>query len=334
MPRKIEISHRTIVFTFLLLGLIWVLIQLSELVVMVFISFILAAALRPAVDRLQSYKLPRALAIFLLYLLIISIIGGLIAIIIPGLVKQTKILIDVLPGAIGQIEFFNNHQQELSTQILNRLGTIPENLLKITVSIFGNLLDILTTLVVAFYILLYRPHLSNYLDSLFGSAHKSKIEELINEIEKRLGSWVRGELILMLAIGVLTYAGLTIMGMEIALPLAIIAGILEIVPNIGPLVSAVPSVLVALSMDPLMAIAVACLYFVVQFFENHLLVPNVMRKAVGVNPLVSILALMAGFRLAGPIGAILSIPMIIVVQTIGLKYFSLNNLSSLAPGDE
>ena len=136
-----------------------------------------------------------------------------------------------------------------------------------------------------------------------------------------MGSWVRGELTLMLAVGIFTYIGLSILGVEIALPLAILAGILEIVPNIGPIISAVPAVLVALTIHPLTALATASLYFLVQLAENNFLVPKIMQKAVGVNPLISILGLMIGFRLAGPAGAILALPSIIVIHTIGLEYF-------------
>ena len=172
-----------------------------------------------------------------------------------------------------------------------------------------------------FYLLLERKHLNNYLSTIWEGDKSVHISKTVNEIERRLGSWVRGELILMLAVGALTYIGLSILGVEIALPLAILAGILEIVPNIGPTISAVPAVLVALTIHPLTALATVALYFLVQLVENNLLVPKIMQKAVGVNPLVSIVGLMIGFRLAGPAGAVLAIPIIIVTHIIGLEYF-------------
>ena len=125
----------------------------------------------------------------------------------------------------------------------------------------------------------------------------------------------------MFAVVTLTYVGLLFLGIDIALPLAILAGILEIVPNIGPVISAVPAVLIALTLSPVTALATASLYFLVQIVENNFLVPRIMQAAVGVNPLISILGLMTGFQLAGPAGAVLAIPLIIVIQTIGLEYY-------------
>lgn len=333
MPKKIEISHRTIIFTLLLLGSIWVIGKMLDLVLIIFVSLILAAALNPLIDKLEKAKFSRTLAIVVVYFGLIAIISGIIAGIVPGLIKQTGILIDMLPGAVNQVAFFNEHQQEISKQALSMIGSLPENFLKLIFSLFGNIIDVLTALAITFYMLLYRPHLGKYLESLFGPEQRDHLLDVVSQIEKRLGSWVRGEAILMFAVGLLTYIGLTFLGLEIALPLAILAGLLEIVPNIGPLISAVPAVLVGLTIDPLIAIATASLYFIVQFLENHLLVPNIMSKAAGVNPLVSIIALMAGFRLAGPAGAILAIPILIIVQVIVHKLFHIKRLN-ITPGDE
>lgn len=321
MPRKIEISHRTIIFTVAFLLLLWVLFQVREIILMLFVSLILMSAFNPAVDWMEKLHLPRGAAILIVYVFVWTTVGLIIAGIVPALVDQTSRLIHLIPVAISQVELFNANQQAITQQLLSQIGTLPENLLKFTVGLFGNLLAVLTTLVMTFYLLLERKHLNKYLSAVWGGDKQAQIYKTINEIERRLGSWVRGELVLMLAVGIFTYIGLLILGVEIALPLAILAGILEIVPNIGPTISAVPAVLVALTIHPLTALATASLYFLVQLAENNFLVPKIMQKAVGVNPLVSILGLMIGFRLAGPAGAILAIPTIIVTHIIGLEYF-------------
>lgn len=321
MPKKIEISHRTIIFTILFLTLLWVVFQVREIILMLFVSLILMSAFNPAVDRLEKLRLPRGVAILIVYVLVWTVVGLVVAGIVPALVDQTSRLIHLIPSAISQVELFNSNQQAITQQLLSQIGTLPENLLKFTVGLFGNLLAVLTTLVMTFYLLLERKHLNKYLSTIWGGDKSAHIAKTINEIERRLGSWVRGELVLMLAVGTFTYIGLSILGVDIALPLSILAGILEIVPNIGPTISAVPAVLVALTIHPLTALATASLYFLVQLTENNLLVPKVMQKAVGVNPLISILGLMVGLRLAGPAGAILAIPTIIVGQIISLEYF-------------
>lgn len=321
MPKKIEISHRTIIFTVGLLLLLWVLFQVREIILMLFVALILMSAFNPAVDWMEKIHLPRGVAILIVYIFVWTSVGLIIAGVVPALIDQTSRLIHLIPAAISQVELFNANQQAITQQLLAQIGSLPENLLKFTVGLFGNLLAVLTTLVMTFYLLLERKHLNKYLSTVWAGDKPAQISKTINEIERRLGSWVRGELVLMLTVGVLTYVGLLILGVEIALPLAILAGILEIIPNIGPTISAVPAVLVALTIHPLTALATASLYFLVQLTENNLLVPKIMQKAVGVNPLVSILGLMIGFSLAGPAGAILAIPTIIVAHIIGLEYF-------------
>ena len=133
----------------------------------------------------------------------------------------------------------------------------------------------------------------------------------------------------MFSVGLLTYIGLTILGVDIALPLAVLAGLLEIVPNIGPVISAIPAVLIAFPIHPILALSTAALYFLVQFLENHILVPNIMKRATGVSPLTSIIGLMIGFRLVGPIGAILAIPTIIVIRSLAKEYLPPSGLKTL-----
>lgn len=322
MPRKVEVSHRTIIFASLWVLGLWLVFAVRDILLMVFIALILMSAFKPAVDKLEKLRIPRTLGILVVYLLLWGAIGLGLASIIPSLVDQTGKLLQLLPAALGSIQIFNDHQQDITQQILNQIGSLPQNLLHVLMSLFGNVINVFTTLVITFYLLLERQNLDKYLRLLLGDGQPEKVLKTIAKIETRLGGWVRGELVLMLAVGVMTYIGLLLLGVKIALPLAILAAILEIIPNIGPTISAVPAVLVALTINPIIAASTVALYFVVQILENHLLVPNVMRKAVGVNPLVSVLGLIVGFKLAGPAGAVLAIPLVIVIETIVMELWA------------
>lgn len=330
MGKTIEISHRTIIFTVLFLLALWVAFQIKDVFLMLFVSLILMSALTPFVDHLEKLHIPRGLSIFTLYILLWGLVGGLIAAIVPDLIDQSTRLIKILPTTLNQIEFINNHQQEISQEILGRLGSLPESLIKFSLGLFSNILGVITTLVVTFYLLLERKNLDRYLQTLLGSDKPEKATGIINLIETRLGHWVRGELILMMAVGLLTYIGLLILGIDIPLPLAVLAGILEIIPNIGPIISAIPAILIALTINPLVALATLSLYILVQQLENNLLVPKVMQKAVGINPLVSLLALIIGFKIAGSVGAILAIPTLIIAQVIASEVFASHRLDDLS----
>lgn len=330
MPKKIEISHRTIVFTAVFVSILWLLTRVWDIILLFFVSLILTAALKPAVDILERLKIPRGMAIVVTYILIWTLVGTVVASLVPPLIEQTRNLISLLPQALSNFEYLSNHQQEITAQILSSIGTIPESILRLTVSVFGNLINVVTTVVLSFYLLLERKDLERHLSGLFPENITTQITRMITQIEVKLGSWIRGQLLLMVVVGLMTYAGLFLLGIQTALPLAILAGMLEIIPSIGPFVSAIPAVIIATVIHPLLGLSTAALYFLVQFVENNFLVPQIMRRTTGVSPLISILGLMVGFRLGGVVGAILAIPSILVIQTLGWRFFSISKWEELS----
>lgn len=321
MTKKIEISHRTIVFTvFFLLGL-WFLYEIRQIILALFVSLVLMSAFNPSVNRLEKWHFPRWLGILIIYFGVLGILILALAGVIPALIDQTGSFAERIPLLFRQFTFLGIDPNILASQI-TQLGTIPANILKLTVSLFSNIISIFALFVITFYLLLERRNLDRYLQALFGEGGEKKAKEFVDKVENRLGSWVRGEMTLMVIIGVMTYLGLRFLGIEFALPLAILAGFLEIVPNIGPTISAVPAVLAGLAVSPTMALAVAALYFLIQQAENTLIVPKVMQKTVGVNPLVTILSLAIGFKLAGPIGAVLAVPVVLLIEVVASEWYN------------
>lgn len=325
MTSKIEVSHRTIIFIVALLAAIWVIIQIRDILFLLFIAFILMSALRPLVEWLANFKIPRLLSILLIYGIVFGFFGVSIAGAIPSLIVQSTKLIYDLPLVVERVMPYWNIDVRALTQ---QIAPISENVFKLTFGIFSNIVTTLTVIVFTFYFLLERRHAESFLAITIGGSAAKQVITVLKDIEIRLGSWVRGELILMCLVGSGVYIGLTLLHVEFALPLAILAGMLEIVPMVGPIVSAIPAVLVALSTSPLLALSVVALYFIVQQVENNLVVPFVMRKSVGLSPLVTIFSLMVGGRLAGVIGAILAVPILLVLQVIVGAFLSQKNSSS------
>jgi predicted PurR-regulated permease PerM len=314
--QKLNPTQKNIIFFVLFLLSLWFIFQIKDILLMVFVAVILASALNPAVDRLEKMHIPRSAGIFILYVLLWGVLGTMIAAIVPAVVDQTTKLVQMLPSALGRVSFLSAHQQVISEQLISYLGTLPSDLLNVIVNIFSNVITVLTTIVISFYLLLEHKYLDAHLAKLINSGQSEAVTKTLEVIEQHLGNWVRGELILMISIGVFTYLGLIILGVDIALPLAILGAFMEIIPNIGPIISAVPAVLIALTIHPLLALSTAALYFLVHFLENNLLVPKVMQKVAGVHPLVSILSLLVGFRILGSVGAILAIPIVICIQIL------------------
>ncbi len=328
MNKKVEISHQTIFFILSTIAAVWVFGKIADLLLLIFVSGILMAALKPAVSFLSRFKLPRGGSIAIIYLALWSTIGGIFASLIPALVEQTRTLLGQFPGSLSQVEYLSLHQQEITSQIISSMGTIPVNVARLASGVFSNVLNLVTVIVISFYLLVERENLDKIVARYIGSRRAAKVSQTVTAVEHKLGGWVRAELMLMIFVGTLTYLGLKVLGMENALPLALLAGMLEIVPSIGPTISAIPAIIIALTIHPLLAVSTAALYFLVQFIENNFLVPQIMEKAAGVNPLVSIISLMIGFRLAGTVGAIISIPTVLVLETVITHYWSLPQVES------
>jgi len=254
-----------------------------------------------------------------MYILVFGVFGISLVGTIPSLVVQFVHLTQAFPSFISRvIPYWNVDMNAFSQQI----APLSQNLVKLTVGIFSNIITIVTVLVFTFYLLLERKNGEQLFASFVSEEMAKRVGRVVKNIEQRLGSWVQGQLFLMLIIGVVSYIGLLLLKIDFALPLAILAGLLEIVPTIGPIISAIPAVIIGLSMTPVTALLVALLFFLIHQSENTLVVPFVMKKSVGLPPLLTIIALMIGGKLAGIAGVVLAVPVVLIIQEILHEYFN------------
>lgn len=324
MTRKVEISHKTIIFTFFFLLFVWFLYFIRDIVFQVFAALLLVSILNPVIIKLTNLKIPKGITIILAYILIFGFLGLAIGSVIPPLVEETTNLANNLPSFFQNSEISKYINEDVIKQITSQLGSLPGYLVKSVFSFFNNILSILTVAIFSFYLLLVRDKLDSNIEFLFGKEKSKSISSLINTLEVRLGGWARGQLFLMLTIGVLSYIGLLVLGIPYALPLAILAGIFEIVPYIGPIIAAVPAIILAFSISPFLGFAVIGLTILIQQIENYLLVPKIMEKSTGVSPVIILISLAVGYRLAGVSGMIISIPVVIIIQTLIQEKFAKN----------
>ncbi|OGG21775.1 hypothetical protein A3D03_01355 [Candidatus Gottesmanbacteria bacterium RIFCSPHIGHO2_02_FULL_40_13] len=319
---KIEISYKTILFTIFFLILLWFLVYIKDILFILLISLIIMSACKPLVDKLEKSRLPRIVAILAIYILGLITIVYLGGTLLPPLITESINLGQSLPNYLEKvIPFISVDTQFISQQI----APIGENLLKVTLGIFSNLFHIFTIFVVSFYLLIEREQLENHLAGFMGVKSAENLLIIIERVEERLGSWVRGQVTLALVIGIATYIGLLFLGLPFILPLSIIAGLLEIVPIIGPIISAIPAILVALTVSPILAAVTALVFVVIQQVENHFIVPYVLRKSVGLPPVITIITLMIGTKLAGVLGAMLSVPIVVMLETIIVEYSNIKS---------
>lgn len=312
MTRRVDISWKTVLFITAFLLLLWITYLILDIILLLFVAFIFVSALSPLVDKLGSFKVPRPLAILLVFLVVFGTLIGILTVSFTPLIAQTSNLSQRLTQAVAELT---------QTHLINRgvlegeLSNFSRQAVGYTLIAFQNFISLVSVIVITFYLLLDQKRIEKRASSLFVHSEE-KVQRLISVIEDKLGAWLRGQVVLSLIVGTMVYAGLLLLNVEYALPLAIIAGLLEVIPVIGPIVSAIPAVLVALTASPLLAGLVAGLYLAVQQVEAHVIVPQVMKRAVGLNPLLVIIAVAVGSRLLGVAGALLAVPIAVVIQVV------------------
>ncbi|MBI2017454.1 AI-2E family transporter [Candidatus Daviesbacteria bacterium] len=318
MTQKIDISHKTVIFIAIFLVSLWLTYLVKDLLIIIFVAIILMSALHPLVNFFTKFKIYKGLAIGLTYIIIITAITGMVLAISKPLIEESNKLASTFPATASQLLQILNIDRSI---VQSEVGSLSRNLFSLTLAVFDNLLTIIFLLVITFYLLLEKDSLEKRIASFFVK-REEKTRKLLVQIEDKLGAWLRGQLFLSLIIGLLSYIGLLVLNIPYALPLSLLAAVFEIIPVIGPIVSAIPAVLIALTISPILALGVVAMYFIIQQLENHLIVPQVMQRAVGLNPLVVILAIAIGSRILGFAGALLAVPLAVVLQIVVAEIIS------------
>lgn len=323
--QHISITTHSILKIIIILLFLGFLFLIRDVLVLLFVAVILAAAFDPLVDWLQRFKIPRALSILGIYAIVLSFVSWSIYLLYGPITEQIFEISKAFPHFYAQINQnlggVINLNSLFSQEVLNAsfaditksLGQATTGIFNILGSIFGGVISFLMVLVVTFYLTVEENSTKRFITSITPAKHQSYVAKLIVAMQHRMGYWLRGQLLLSLIVFTMVYLGLTVLGIKYALVLALIAGIFEIVPFIGPWIAAIPGIFLAFSYSPGKALMVAIMYLLVQQLENNLIVPKVMGKTTGLNPLVVLVSIMIGARLGGVMGALLAVPVAVAV---------------------
>ena len=327
-PRLISISTGTILRIILLLLLFAALFYLHELVLIVLTSIVIASAIEPAVSWFVAYRFPRVFAVLAVYIITGAILAGVFYAFAPLFLSEFSTLLTTLPNYLGSLSFegtpFDSQTlvEQLSvSQILEGLQISLSNtgagLVQTISAVFGGLLAFILVIVFSFYFAVQETGVDDFLRVITPVRYQGRVQMLWKRSQYKIGLWMQGQLALGLIVGVLVYLGLTILGVPYALLLAIVAALFELIPVFGPILAAIPAAAIAFGDGgaTLMLLTIG-LFVIIQQFENHLIYPLVVTKVVGVPPLIVILALLVGGKLAGFLGIILSVPVAAVIQEL------------------
>jgi predicted PurR-regulated permease PerM len=320
----VTISTSTLIKVVLVCLVLFALYIIRDIILTLIVAMVLASAMDPLVEWLyRRAKFPRGLSVFLVYVVFICLIASIIYFVVPAIITQFH----ELAGKFETIREDLANRTSLFAKILDQLGItsgfsdigqqfskITSNFFATTLGVFSGIVQVIATLAISFYLISSENGMKNLIKSLVPFKHKAYAVALTEKIEKKIGRWLLDQLILSGFIFILTYIGLTVLGIKFALALALLAGLLEIVPYLGPILSAVPAVFVAFVQSPPLALFVILLYIVVQQVENYALQPKIMGRTVGANPVVILLAILIGFKLAGILGMLLAVPVVAAVS--------------------
>ena len=320
---KIEISTGTFIRALLVvLGLVF-LYLIRDVVAVVLLSVVIASAIEPAAQWFMRYRLPRILSVLLVYIISFAILAAAFSLVIPPLFSEisqvsSKSLFQTASGAL--FEFVPELPISISqtlTSLLDNAGVYLEQLaggfFQATSLVFGGALSFILVVVISFYLSVQERGIENFLRIVTPIEYERYILDLWSRARKKIGGWMQAQILLGLLIGVMVYIGLTVLQIKFALSLAVVAAIFELIPVFGPVLAAIPAVLVAFLQKPILGLVIIIFYFVVQQFENHLIVPVVFKKAVGVPPILVVIALIVGGKLGGFLGLLLAVPLAAVL---------------------
>jgi predicted PurR-regulated permease PerM len=325
----------TLILVFVALGF-WFIYRFNQVVFILLIAIVIGTVIRPAVMWLYQRGLPRIAGVILVYFLLLALLISFVLLLFPLIVEQGTTIAAAVPGFYQSLrEWMVNYPNQMIVRLSEFLPATMPSLNPSTVQQTGQ--EVMTSagqalgyitlaangifiamviLFLAFYWTLDGPRTIQSFLLLVPKEQRESISELISAMQTKVGFYIAGQGVLCLVIGIMALLAYLLIGLPNALVLAIIAGVLEAVPMIGPLLGAIPAALVALAVGPDKLVWVIVATVVIQQLENSLLVPRVMRKAVGVNPFVTLLAIFAFSSLFGIAGALMAIPMAAMIQLL------------------
>jgi predicted PurR-regulated permease PerM len=328
-----RVAWATLVLVFVLLSF-WLLFRFYQVVFILFIAIVMGTVIRPAVTWLNRRGLPQIAGVTLVYFLLLTLLVGFAFLLFPLIAKQGTTIAAAVPGYYQSLrEGMGHYPNQLILRLSEFLpATLPNiegvqqtgaQMLVFAGQAMGYvglaakvIFMAIAILLLAFHWTLEGPHIIQSLLLLVPKGQRESSRELITSMESKVGSYVAGQAVLCLVIGILALVAYLIIGLPNVLVLALLAAVLEAIPMIGPVLGAVPAAVIALSISPAKLVWVIVATLVIQQIENSLLVPRVMRKAVGVNPFVSLLSIFAFSSLFGIAGALMAIPIAAIIQLL------------------
>lgn len=325
---NVNISTNTLLKILLIGGVVFVFIKLIKIVLVILTAIVIASFVESAVGKLKKYIKNRTFAVFLIYISMTLILVGLFSVFIPVFIAEMSTLISSLSQYIPDNSILNTFQPETISGAKGVINTISSSgsigdlinstqrlatslsggLINLFGQAFGNIFNLVLIVIISFYLSIKEKGIENFLRIIIPDKNEEYIIDLWKRTEYKIGLWMQGQMLIGLILGILTYLGLTILGVKYSLVLALMTGVFSLIP-FGTFLAIIPAVAFSyLDGGITLSLLVVALYFIINQFETYLIYPLVINKVIGISPLVVILSIVIGYELASFWGIILAIP--------------------------
>ncbi len=301
-------------------ALLWFLFFIRDILFILLLSIVLVSAILPIVDKAQKRGIPRVVTTMVVYLLFFTLVGLIFYIVVPQILHESKQLATNLPQRMNEIQGIISkapfslgegltQEGDLTKKISAQVGSFVPQIFSNTLYSLQKVFQIFIVFSLSFYMLIKKNGTEQLVEILTPRKYQTYVLSLVTRIQNKIGRWLLGQMFLMFVIFCLYWVVLIALGIPYATVLALMGGFLELIPYIGAITATIPASLLGLTISPWAGALVILGYILVQQMENHLIVPLVMKKVVGLNPVIIILSLLVGARLGGVIGFILALPL-------------------------
>lgn len=332
---RVSITSGTIFTALLVITGAYIFWLLRDLALLMLTAIIIASAIEPGVAFFIRLRLPRIVSVLLVYIIVFGSVFTMLYFFIPPIIDDTAGFIAAMPQYLDTINVtepissLDSSVQAVSAQsqtgsFINTLLSFQSlftsgygSILQLVITFFGGIFSLMLVIVLSFYFALQNTSVDDFIRLILPLKYEDYYVDLWKRSQKKIGLWMQGQILLSLIVGILVYLGLLIIGIPYALLLAVFAAMAEIIPVFGSPIAGIVAVIIAYSHGGVaIAVIVAGLYIVVNQFEANLIYPLIVKKIVGIPPLLVIVALIAGYTLAGFLGALLSVP----VAAVALEF--------------
>jgi len=325
----VDVSWMTYIRLVIVLAGLWLLWVIKDILFILLLVLIIVAAISPVVNKL-SKKIPRLLAIIFVYLLMVILLGLFSYLIFPPLVTEVKELSKQLPdlALINSPEYVTLKAVIVSSQeglvsLAKELTNFSSRIYSTTLGFFGGIITVITVIILSFYLLIEEHGARNFIKQHLPIENRETTVEILRRVVYKIGSWIKAQLWLGLIVGLLNFVGLLIIGLPYAISLAIWTAVTELIPYVGPVLGGIPTVIVAFLFfpaEPIKWVLIIIWFTAVQQLEAQFLVPKIMQKVIGLSPVIIILSILVGGKIAGLMGVILAIPTAAIISVLIQEY--------------